>query len=414
VPGLNPENGVRTVVFVAPFPARTTLEFARAVARLDRVRVVGVFQKPPGDAAKWGISAIEQVADVMSADGIVAAVRRVQAKVGRVHRLLGVLEDLQVQLAVARARLGIEGPDPDTALRFRDKGRMKDALRQAGLPCARHARVHCDADAWAFVDKVGFPVVLKPPAGAGCRATWRVSSPQELAQALAETRPSARREVLAEEFLTGAEYSFETVTVGGVPRFWSLTRYYPSPLAAMEKDWIQWCVVLPREVDTPLFAQARALGLRTVQALGLQDGVTHMEWFHRPDGSLAIGEIAARPPGARIVQLTSIAHGFDMKRAWARAVVDGAFDGPWPRQRSAGVAFLRGRGTGRVASVDGLEAAQARMGKLVVDRSLPQVGAPRAQGYEGEGWVVVAGPETAQVKQALFDLITTVKVRYSG
>ena len=406
-------NHVRTVVFVAPFPADTTLRFAKAVSQLERVRVVGVFQKPPADPARWGLSAIERVANALSVDAIVGAVRRVQAKVGKVHRLLGVLEDLQVQLAVARTRLGIPGPDPDTALRFRDKGRMKDALRQAGLPCARHARVHADADAWSFVDKVGFPVVLKPPAGAGCRATWRVSSPQELSQALAELRPSAQREVLAEEFLTGAEYSFETVTVGGVPRFWSLTRYYPSPLAAMEKDWIQWCVVLPREVETPLFAKARALGLRTVQALGLQDGVTHMEWFHRPDGTLAIGEIAARPPGARIVQLTSIAHGFDMKRAWARAVVDGAFDGPWPRQRSTGVAFLRGLGSGRVASVVGLDAAQDQMGSLVVDRKLPQIGAPRASGYEGEGWVVVADPETDRVKQALFNLITTVKVGYT-
>ena len=407
------ENDLRTVVFVAPFPARTTLEFARAVAGLDRVRLVGLFQKAPKDARAWGFSAVEVVPDVMSADAIVAAVHRIRAQVGPVHRLLAVLEDLQVQLAVARARLGIEGADPTTALRFRDKSRMKDALRDAGLPCARHALLHSAADAWAFVEQVGFPVVLKPPAGAGCRATMRVSSPQELAQTLAEARPSPQREVLAEEFLTGAEYSFETITVAGQPRFWSITRYFPSPLAAMEQDWVQWCVVLPREVDTPLFAKARALGLRTVQALGLQDGVTHMEWFHRPDGSLVIGEIAARPPGARIVQLTSVAHGFDMKRAWARAVVDRAFDGPWPRRRATGVAFLRGKGAGRVASVVGLDAAQERMGELVVDRKLPMVGAPRAQGYEGEGWVVVAHPETSQVKRALFDLITTVKVGYS-
>ncbi len=289
---------------------------------------------------------------------------------------------------------------------------MKDALRAAGLPCARHARIEAPDDAWAFVEKVGFPVVMKPPAGAGCRATWRVSSPQDLVQALAEYRPGPGRTVLAEEFLTGAEYSLETITVAGEPRFWSVTRYYPSPLEAMERNWIQWCVVLPREQDAPLFHRARDLAFAAVRAFGLRDGVTHMEWFHRPDGSLAIGEIAARPPGARIVQLNGLAHGFDMARAWARAVVDGAFDGPWSRARSTGVAFLRGQGVGRVQSVTGLDSAQARMGDLVVDRRLPVVGQPRSQGYEGEGWVVVSHPETARVRKALFDLITTVQVAY--
>ena len=407
-------SSLRTVVFVAPFPLPTTLEFVRAVAGLSGVRLVGVVMKAPPQPARWGFDALESVSDALDVDQLEAAVRRIEARFGRVHRLLGVLEDLQLQLAVVRERLSIPGPTPAVTQRFRDKGHMKDAFRAAGLPCARHARIHSAADAWAFIETVGFPVVLKPPAGAGCRATWRVSSPQDLVQALAEYRPGPGRTVLAEEFLTGAEYSLETITVGGEPRFWSVTRYYPSPLEVMERNWIQWCVVLPRERDTPLFHRARDLGVAAVKALGLQDGITHMEWFHRPDGSLAIGEIAARPPGARIVQLTGLAYEFDMKRAWARAVVDGAFDGPWKRTGASGVAFLRGQGTGRVRSVEGLNEAQARMGALVVDRKLPTPGQPRSQGYEGEGWVVVRHPETARVRQALFDLITTVKVNYGA
>ena len=87
---------------------------------------------------------------------------------------------------------------------------------------------------------------------------------------------------------------------------------------------------------------------------------------------------------------------------------------PRKRTRAAGVAFLRGQGTGRVRSVDGLNEAQSRMGALVVDRKLPTPGQPRSQGYEGEGWVLVSHPETARVRQALFDLITTVKVNYGA
>lgn len=403
---------MRNVVFVAPFPSETTLSFVRAVAQLDGVRVLGLFQKPPPAPERHGLAAVARVDNVLSVDALVAGVEDLRARFGPVHRLLGILEDLQVQLGQARERLGIEGPGAALAHRFRDKAAMKEVLRAAGLPCARHRLLRSDADAWSFVEQVGFPIVVKPPAGAGCRATMRVRNPQELVQCLREARPAQGREALAEEFLTGAEHSLETITVDGQVRFWSVSRYYPSPLEVMEQEWVQWCVVLPREVDDPSVLAARDLAVAAVKALGLRDGVTHMEWFRRPDGSLAIGEIAARPPGARIVQLTGLAHGFSMERAWARAVVDRAFDGPWPRQRSTGVAFLRGVGTGRVAAVEGLDAAQARMGDLVHEARLPRVGAPRASGYEGEGWVVLADPSTERVKKGLFDLITSVKIRY--
>ena len=67
----------------------------------------------------------------------------------------------------------------------------------------------------------------------------------------------------------------------------------------------------------------------------------------------------------------------------------------------------------RVAAVEGLEAAQRKMGALVVDKQLPRIGAPRADGYEGEGWVIVKHEDDEVVRRAVMDLITTVKVRYA-
>src|SRR6185503_9691375 len=39
---------MRNVVFAAPFPLETTMRFARAAARLDAVRLLGVVQEAPG------------------------------------------------------------------------------------------------------------------------------------------------------------------------------------------------------------------------------------------------------------------------------------------------------------------------------------------------------------------------------
>lgn len=404
---------MRNVVFAAPFPLETTLRFARAAARLDGVRLLGLVQEPPrGDDAKL-FADVVTVGDGLDTEQLIAGARALERRHGRLHRVLGILEPLQVQLAHVRAALGVPGTTPHTAELFRDKARMKDELRRHGLPCARHKLIRTWGDAEAFVAEVGLPLVLKPPAGMGCKSTWRISSTDELRAALRALHASPERPALAEEFLRGREYSFETITIGGAVRFQSCSRYYPTPLEVMETPWIQWVVVLPRDIDGPEFADARALGVKAIAALGLETGFTHMEWFRRDDGSLAIGEIAARPPGAHIVLANGYAHDADLYRAWARAVIDDAFDGPWQRKYAVGVAYLRGVGRGRVVAVRGVEKANALCGHMAVESRLPKVGAPRADSYEGDGYVVVRDPDVEQVKRAMTTIIETIQIEYA-
>jgi formate-dependent phosphoribosylglycinamide formyltransferase (GAR transformylase) len=402
---------MRIVVYVAPFPLQTTLRFGQALAALPDVRLCGVFQKAPPSGAPF--ADVELVDDALDTDQIAAAVQAITARNGPPHRVLGILENIQEQLAEVRARLGVEGMDPPTAQRFRDKGIMKDALRAGGIPCARYTRVHSEADAREFIQHVGFPVVFKPPAGAGCRATYRVRDEQGLSNALAEMRPSPQREVLAEEFLTGSEFSFETLTLGGDIRFSSIGRYLPTPLEVMETPWLQWVVHLPRDISGPEFAPVREIAPQVNATLGLDTAMTHMEWFRRPDGSVAIGEIAARPPGARIVDMMSWAHDRDLYEDWARLVVFGEVRGTFERRHSVAIGFLRGKGRGRVSAVLGVDAAHKKMGHLVVDRQLPIVGAPRSDTYEGDGWVILRHHDDDVVQAGMRELITTVQVEYA-
>ncbi len=388
------------------------MRFARSYAELKGVRLIGLVQKEPRGAAAEPFAHFVHVDDAFDVRQLIAATEKVRKKYGGLHTVQGVLEPLQVPLAQVRKHFGIPGTDPNTADLFRDKARMKDALRKAGLPCARHQLLTSLADGIAFVQKVGFPIVLKPPAGAGCKATWRIKSLEELRGAIAAVHPTPENPTLAEEFLKGREYCFDTITVGGKVMFENISRYYPGPLEVTENAWIQWAVVLPRELGRE-FDDAREMGRKTIKTLGLGTGFTHMEWFRRDDGSLAIGEIAARPPGANFVEMMGYAYDFDMYKAWARAVADNAFDGPTDRKYSVGCAYLRGIGHGRVRSVTGVKEANARVGKIAVKSKLPKIGQPKSDHYEGDGYVIVRHPETAVVQAAVKTIIETVRIEYA-
>lgn len=401
------------VVFVAPFPAEATVRFTRAAAELPGVRLGLVSHQPREATPEPLLSSLAghwQVKSAFDTGELETAVRGIGKQMGGVDRLIGVLEQLQVPLAVVRERLGLAGMRAETAQNFRDKARMKTVLREAGLPCARHRLAAHASEALAFAAEVGFPLVVKPPAGAGAKATFRVDNEKRLREILEHTRITAAEPLLLEQFLTGRERSFECVFVGGKPVWYSGSRYLPTPLEALQTPWIQWCVLMPRRVDGPDFARIRELGPQAIAALGLEHGLTHMEWFELPDGEIAISEVAARPPGAQITALTGLVHDFDLYRAWAGLMIFDQFDPP-ERRYAAGAAFLRAQGHGgRIGPIRGLEEAQRELGDLVVEARLPRPGQPRREGYEGDGWVLLRHPETEVVERGLLKLISTLRV----
>ncbi len=404
---------MRHAVFVVPFALDATLRFVRAAATLDGVRVGLVTQQSigqlPEDVLRH-VGAVHQVGDALDADALTAAVRELAPRLEhRVDALIGILEPLQESLAAVRERLGIPGMGVDVARNFRDKARMKSVLRHHELPCARHHLATSARDALDFAKGCGYPLVCKPPAGAGAKNTFRVESDEQLDAALRGMPPTAAKPMLLEEFIRGREFSFDSITIDGRHCFHSISTYHPTPLEVMENPWIQWCVLLPRHIDGDEFAPIRAAGPKALDALGLHTGMTHMEWFERPDGSIAISEVAARPPGAQFTSLISHAHGHDFYRAWAELMCTGHFTPP-ERRFAVGAAFLRGQGNGRVIDVHGLEEAKKKLDGLVVEARLPQRGQARASSYEGEGYVILRHPETEVVAAGLDTVVNTLRV----
>jgi hypothetical protein len=400
------------VVFVVPYAMETTLRFARRAAEIPGVRL-GVISQEPGETLVReigpGMQAFERVEDALDPDQIQRATRNVASHFGgKVERLLGVLEQLQEPLAVVRERLGIRGMDLGEAHNFRDKARMKDVLRAAGVPCARHRLCTSEAEAFTFAREV-LPLVVKPPAGAGARNTQRLDSREQFAAWMQSFPPSAAQPLLLEEFVQGKEHSFDSVVLHGELLWSSISEYTPGPLEVMENPWIQWCVVLPRHVQGDAYEPIRREAPRALRALGMFTGLSHMEWFRRADGSIAISEVGARPPGAQFTTLLSFAHDRDFYRSWAELMVHETFTPP-ERNWSVGAVYLRGQGGAQVREVRGVEELKRELGELVVQARIPRPGQPKAESYEGEGYVIVRHAETDVVKSALKRALELVKV----
>ncbi len=404
------------VVFVAPFFMQATLRFVAGAAELAGIDLSLVSQDPLDrlpQSLQGRLRGHQQVADGLNPAQIALAIDRLAKKLGKPARILATLEQAQVPVAQVREALGVEGLGVEAARNFRDKARMKSVLRASGIACARHRLAGDVQTAMDFIGQVGFPVVVKPPAGAGAKGTVRLDSRADLMTYLDRFPPDPAHPGLLEEFMTGHEYSFESVVQAGQLRWSSWSAYLPSPLQVLENDWIQWCVLLPLETTGSIHESIAPHAAASLQALGLEHGFSHMEWFQRSDGSVAISEVGARPPGAQFMSLLSYAHDWDFYRGWAGLMALDEFDPP-PRKYACGAAYIRGQGRGPVRAIHGLEQAQARMGGLVVEANLPRLGQPAGEGYEGDGFVILRHPDTAVVEAALKELVQTVQVERDG
>jgi biotin carboxylase len=400
------------IVFVAPFFMDATLRFISGATHLQGVSLTVISQDPadrlPAEI-RHRIDGHWRVNNALDPQQLVDATRQLERQFGKATRLIAALEQLQVPLAVARETMGIEGLSVAASINFRDKSRMKKVLSAAGVPCARHALAGDRATAESFAAQVGFPLVVKPLAGAGGKSTFRLDNAADLAGFLNRFPPDPAQASLYEEFVHGTEYSFDSVMINGRPVWHSISRYLPSPLEVMENAWIQWCVSLPREIDGEEYDPIRNAAMVGLEALGLQTGLSHMEWFRLADGRIAISEVGARPPGAQITSLLSYAHDIDFYRAWPRLMAFDEFEPP-PRRYAAGAAYVRGMGSGRVRKVFGLDEAQRRFGSIVVEAKIPREGQPPSDSYEGDGYIIVRHPDTAVVENALQEIVKIIRV----
>ncbi len=383
------------VLLLSPGFPREMPYFTRGLARVG-ARVIGLGDQPEGalpPEAKESLAAYVQVRSWQDEQHVLEQVQSIgrRATIDRVECLW---EPYMILAAKMREMLGLPGLTVRQTIPFRDKEIMKQVLDDAGVRTPRHASATSVAGVRTAAEQIGYPLIVKPIAGAGSANTYRVDSDADLSKVLPSLRTVA--EVSVEEFVEGEDYTFDTICIDGEIAYHSIAFYRPRALVQKLAEWISPQTIVVRDPDAPELTPGRDMGRKVLDALGFQTGYTHMEWYRTASGEAVFGEIGARPPGARLVDLINFAADVDTYTGWAEAVCHGTFSQTVDRKYASAWIFKRAEGRGRIQRIEGLGPLLQEYGQWICELDLVPIGEPRrdpSQVLAGDGVIIVRHPD---------------------
>jgi formate-dependent phosphoribosylglycinamide formyltransferase (GAR transformylase) len=400
------------VIFISPgFPAEMP-QFTQGLAQVG-ARVLGVGDGPLAglpDDARHALSDYLQVRQLWDEDATIEEIHR-WVRGRSIDRIECLWEPGVVLAARLRETLGIPGMGVQQALAFRDKELMKEKLDEAGVRTPRHARARTTEEVREAAERIGYPLIIKPIAGAGSADTYPVHDDQDLEQSLELTRHVP--EVSVEEYVEGEEFTYDTVSADGDILFQNVAWYRPKPLVARLNPWVSSQAIALRDTSVPQIAVGVELGKKVLGALGFGSGFTHMEWFRKEDGEAVFGEIGARAPGARLVHAMNYSAEIDLFAGWAEAVCYGRLSQATEKRYNAALVFKRAEGEGRVQRYQGLDAILAKYGEHITAIELTPIGQPRKDWRKstvGDGWIVARHPNLEATVEIANKLTTDLRI----
>ncbi|MEY9960999.1 acetyl-CoA carboxylase biotin carboxylase subunit family protein [Streptacidiphilus sp. MAP5-52] len=254
-----------------------------------------------------------------------------------VQRVVTIDEQAVVVCARLRDRLGLPGLPVKAALLHTDKDLSKTALEFAGIAVARHRLLRRAEQVPLAAAEFGWPVVVKPPRGAGTVSTFVIRDEGHLHELIAEgafdRKPAdstgrfdagelllSLHELpafLVEEYLPVVrEYAVDLYLFRG-ELLAAFPAVYSAPLITA-LDQHQWDTALPPE--NPEAQKAIALALDASAILGSDTGVVHCEILRTAD-DWYFGEAGHRPGGGGLWQMYGRQHGLDIRTAIAQLAV---------------------------------------------------------------------------------------------
>lgn len=245
--------------------------------------------------------------DIFNTDAIIAYAKE--------HGIQGVLSDQSDMAAplvgrVAEA-LGLPTWGEETARKFTDKVKMRAVFEKLRLPVPAYFHATTLAEALEGIEKIGFPVVIKPTDAFASRGVFKVFNEKELKDFFPRSLEASRsKNIIVEQFLQGDQYFCQGFVQEHKLRLYAFSDryYYDLPDVA-----IPYTNAFPAKISPEFQSRMTEMFTKVVNYLNPLFGHVWAEWiYNKETDTLYIIEIAIRGGGAFVTdELIPRAYGID-------------------------------------------------------------------------------------------------------
>ncbi len=369
-------------VFISPNFPHTYWQFC------DRLRRRGVNVLGIGDAPYEGLepplkSALTEYYRVSSLEDyeqVYRAVAFFAFKYGRIDWIESMNEYWLEQDAKLRTDFNVStGIRADRIGFIKEKSLMKQLYLKAQIPTARQHAVTTREAGKAFIDQVGYPVIVKPDIGVGATNTWKLENEGDLS-AFYDQLPKVP--YVMEEFIQGDICSYDAIVDSRCePLFESMTVWPPvMDIVNLDLDLMYYtCPEVPQGL--------RELGRRTVRAFQVDRRFVHLEFFRLTQARKGLGdvgdfvalEVNMRPAGGYTPDMMDFAHSTDVYQIYADMV---AFDRRnLPESREHCYCVYASRKDGHTYTRTHQEIMARYSGDMVMQEEMPPMNWPQMGRY---------------------------------
>lgn len=205
-------------------------------------------------------------------------------------------------------KLGLPGHDSyATSLEIHHKDKYRALATRLGIPTPRAFVVRSVADFEAATTQLTFPIIVKPVDLTGGKGIHRAATADEARVAYKDACSRTRQDhIVVEEFVQGSNHGFSAMLVKGKVAF---------AFSDNEQYYINKYMVSgansPSTSSGKTLAMLRKYSERIAQELHLVDGILHIQYIEKPDGTPIIIEICRRPPGDLYIKFVKYATSID-------------------------------------------------------------------------------------------------------
>ena len=313
---------MQNFVFISPNFPTNYWQFCRELKN-NGLRVLGIGDQPYDElteALKASLDEYYKVGSLENYDEVYRAVAFFIAKYGRVDWLESNNEYWLERDAMLRTDFHItSGFQTEDMPRIKYKSRMKEYYQKAGIPVARYHMVDDFDHCRAFIDEVGYPVVVKPDNGVGASHTYKLENDSDLGEFLAQKESDVS--YIMEEFIHAEVNSYDAIiNAEGEPIFETGN---VTPVSIMDivndNDNSIYYIVKDLPEDT------RRAGRATVKSFGVKSRFVHFEFFRLTQDQPSMGkkgdvvalEVNMRPCGGFSPDMMNYANSTDVYKIWA-------------------------------------------------------------------------------------------------